>query len=351
MRRKKIHASAIDLFSGAGGLSHGLIQAGFDVKAAVDNDPIATRTYAACVGSHITTASIEEISARDLLASAGLGVGECTLLAGGPPCQGFSLQRRGEREDPRNEMVLQFVRMIEEIRPRFFLMENVGALFSKHGTPFLRELSLRASRLGYVIHTSVLDAADFGVPQIRRRAFLVGERASDLKHHFLFPAPIVGPKRTVRDAIGDLPSPPSDGSNHPRVANHYREAKLSPINLERIRHVPPGGGRDHLPAKLQLRCHVDNPSHRHKDVYGRLAWDKPSVTLTARFDSFTRGRFAHPKEHRSLTIREGARIQTFPDTFVFAGNREDGARQVGNAVPPLLAQWLGRAILEAITLH
>jgi DNA-cytosine methyltransferase len=203
---KKYHASAIDLFSGAGGLSHGLIQAGFEVKAAVDNDPIATRTYDSCVGSHITTAPIEEISAQDILSSAGLGVGDCTLLAGGPPCQGFSLQRRGERQDPRNTMVLQFVRMVEEIKPRFFLMENVGALFSKHGTPFLRELSLRASRLGYVIHTSVLNAADFGVPQTRRRAFLVGEYTPDFKPRFRFPDPITGPKRTVRDAIGDLPS-------------------------------------------------------------------------------------------------------------------------------------------------
>ncbi len=111
------------------------------------------------------------------------------------------------------------------------------------------------------------------------------------------------------------------------------------------------GGRDYLPERLQLPCHVNNPLHRHKDVYGRLAWDEPSVTLTAGFDSFTRGRFAHPVEHRSLTIREGARIQTFPDSFVFAGNREDGARQVGNAVPPLLARRLGEAILDAASRH
>jgi DNA (cytosine-5)-methyltransferase 1 len=99
---------------------------------------------------------------------------------------------------------------------------------------------------------------------------------------------------------------------------------------------------------LQLACHLKNNGHRHKDVYGRLAWDQPSVTLTARFDSFTRGRFAHPDEDRSLTIREGARIQTFPDWVVFHGNREDQARQVGNAVPPLLAEWLGKSVLEAM---
>lgn len=241
-------ASAIDLFCGAGGLSYGLSQAGFSIGAAVDNDTVAVRTYVDCVGNHIVNAPIEEISAGELLRKANLGTGECLLLAGGPPCQGFSLQRRGEREDPRNDLVLHFVRMIEEIRPRFFLMENVGALMSKHGRPFLRELALRASRLDYVIHTAILDAADFGVPQSRRRAFLVGEFVPDFKSKFVFPQPTTAKRRrTVRDAIGNLPSPPRDGSPHPRIANHYREAKLSAINLERIRHVPPGGGREPVP--------------------------------------------------------------------------------------------------------
>ena len=340
-------AVAIDLFSGAGGLSLGLSQAGFRVAAALDNDPIAVGSYVRNLGAHATANPIEEVSAADLLACAGLGRGEVTLLAGGPPCQGFSLQRRGDRDDPRNALVLQFLRMVEEIRPRFFLMENVGGLLTKHGKSLLREFSLRASRQDYVIHVGLLDAADHGIPQVRKRAFLVGEHAPGLRTHFSFPGALRGPRKTVRDAIGDLPSPPSDGSPHPSYQGHYREGRLSAVNAERIRHVPEGGGRDHLPDHLQLDCHKNNPTHRHKDVYGRLAWDEPSVTLTARFDSFTRGRFAHPLEHRSLTVREGARIQTFPDSFIFEGNREDGARQVGNAVPPLLACRLGKAVLAA----
>jgi DNA (cytosine-5)-methyltransferase 1 len=346
------NAPAIDLFCGAGGLSLGLRNAGFDLAAAVDNDPVAVRTYAANLGNHVWCASLEDISAADLLGRAGIGKGECLLLAGGPPCQGFSLQRRGDRRDARNELVLQFLRMVEAIQPRFFLMENVGGLLTKHGKPFLRELSTRASYLDYIIHLAVLDAVDFGVPQVRKRAFLVGEQVPAFNPRFVFPTVPAKPvRRTVRDAIGDLPSPPEDGSPHSAFANHYREARLAPINVERIKHVPPGGGREHLPSHLQLKCHVDNPRHRHMDVYGRLAWDEPSVTLTARFDSFTRGRFAHPTEHRSLTIREGARIQTFPDRFIFEGNREESARQVGNAVPPRLAQQLGKAILEAASLH
>ena len=339
--------TAIDLFSGAGGLSLGLSQAGFKVAAALDNDPVAVASYKLNVGDHADAGPIEEVSAADLLTRAGVGRGELTLLAGGPPCQGFSLQRRGDRDDPRNALVLQFLRMVEEIRPRFFLMENVGGLLTKHGKELLREFSLRASRLDYVIHVDLLDAADHGVPQVRKRAFLVGEHAPGLATSFRFPDPLPQARRTVRDAIGDLPSPPPDGSPHPGYQGHYREGRLSAVNAERIRHVPEGGGRDYLPDHLQLDCHKNNPGHRHKDVYGRLAWDEPSVTLTARFDSFTRGRFAHPLEHRSLTIREGARIQTFPDSFHFGGNREDGARQVGNAVPPLLARRLGEAVLRA----
>ena len=350
-RPKNKGGVAIDLFCGAGGLSLGLQEAGFKIAAAIDNDPVATRTYAANVGPHVFSGSIEEMSAADLLSKAGLSPGECTLLAGGPPCQGFSLQRRGNRKDPRNGLVLEFLRMVEGIQPRFFIMENVGGLLTKHGKPFLQHMSLRTSRLGYLIHVATLDAADYGVPQIRKRAFLIGEYAPNFVSRFKIPDQIQRARRTVRDAIGDLPSPPENGTCHPRIPNHYREARLAAINVERIRHVPQGGGRDDLPLNLQLACHVNNPTHRHKDVYGRLAWDEPSVTLTARFDSFTRGRFAHPLEHRSLTIREGARIQTFPDTFIFEGNREDGARQVGNAVPPLLARCLGEAVIHAAAKH
>lgn len=340
--------TAIDLFAGAGGLSLGLQQAGFDVAVALDNDPVAARSYRAALGDHMICAQIEDVSASDLMQRAGVLPGQCELLAGGPPCQGFSLQRRGTREDPRNRLVLEFMRMVEEIQPRFFLMENVSGLLSKHGRPFLEEFHHRVARLGYVVHTELLDASNFGVPQRRQRAFLIGERTNGEEPKFRFPSPSVQKVKTVRDAIGDLPSPPADGSQHPDFANHYREARLSALNVERIKHVPQGGGRADLPDHLQLACHRNNATHRHMDVYGRLAWNAPAGTLTARFDSFTRGRFAHPEEHRSLTIREGARIQTFPDKFVFFGNREDQARQVGNAVPPLLAKAIGSAIMELI---
>lgn len=344
--RKPLKPVAIDIFAGAGGLSLGLQRARFQLGAALDNDPVAVRTYENNLGHHIRCAGIEGVSGDELLRAAGVETGGLELLAGGPPCQGFSVQRRGDRSDPRNGLVLEFVRLVEETRPRFFLMENVGGLLSRHGRPFLDEFENRAKSLGYEIHTKLLNAADYGVPQQRMRAFLVGESVAD-GLTFQFPEAQVTKWRTVRDAIADLPSPPADGRPHMEVQNHFREARLSPLNIERIKHVRQGGGREQIPERLQLDCHRKGNGHRHMDVYGRLAWNEPSVTLTARFDSFTRGRFGHPVEHRSLTIREGARIQTFPDNFVFSGNRGEQARQVGNAVPPLLAEVLGRAILTA----
>ena len=335
--------TAIDTFAGAGGLSLGLIRAGWDVAFAFDNDPVAVETYLRNIGRHALELDAERLTSDDLLALAQLEPGACDLLAGGPPCQGFSLQRRGPRHDPRNRLVEKFAEFILGIRPRVFLMENVAALATVRGRHLVAALTESAEEDGYVVYSETLDAYDFGVAQHRLRRLIIGFRdAVDFK----WPVPRNDGQRTVREALSGLPSPPVDGSPHHAVANHYREARLSATNIERIKHVPPGGGREHLPPHLQLKCHQNG--HRHLDTYGRLAWDEPSGTITARFDSFTRGRFAHPDEHRSVTLREGARLQGFPDDFVFTGNREDGARLIGNAVPPPFAESLGRAIQEAL---
>lgn len=340
---------AIDLFAGAGGLSLGLEDAGFRVAAALENDDAAASTYRRNLRHPILQADIRLVDSESLLATAGLQPGECALVAGGPPCQGFSLQRRGPRKDVRNGLVLEFIRIVEAVGPVFFLMENVGGLLTRHGAPFLRELFARMGDDGYDVSVRQLNAVEYEVPQQRKRAFIVGRKRT-LPNQFRWPRgnPRADTWITVRDAIGDLPSPPSDGSPHADIANHFREGRLSALNLERIRTVPPGGGRLDLPEHLQLECHRNNPSHRHLDVYGRLAWDRPAGTLTARFDSFTRGRFAHPEEHRTITLREGARLQTFPDNFVFEGSREEIARQIGNAVPPLLAKRIGEAVMATL---
>lgn len=342
--------TAIDLFAGAGGLSLGLRNAGFDILAAVDNDPAAVRTYQRNIGTHIREADIENVDGAALLKSLSIDTGECVLLAGGPPCQGFSLQRRGSHFDERNFLVLQYVRLIEEIRPTFFLMENVGGILGRHGKHYLDALLSRTREAGYETSVRILNAVEFGVPQFRKRAFIIGQTVERRNRAFEWPRATLEPARwmTVREAHRDLPAPPVDGSEHPDFANHYRETRLSALNIERLQHVPPGGGRLDIPDHLQLACHRKNPTHRHHDVYGRLAWDEPAGTLTARFDSFTRGRFGHPVEDRTITLREGARLQTFPDDFVFEGSREEVARQIGNAVPPLLAQRLGQEFIACI---
>lgn len=342
--------SAIDIFCGAGGLSLGLRAAGFHIVAAVENDAMAARTYRSNFGDHLVEASVNDVRPEELMTDAGLSTGECDLLAGGPPCQGFSVQRRGNNQDLRNHLVLRYLEFIEKIRPKFFLMENVRGLMSRRGLPYFNQMLERTSEIGYFVRVEKINAADFGVPQERIRVFMIGEFIREEGVSFAFPKPLLETQdyRTVRHAIGNLPSPPEDGSPHPQYPLHFREARLSRANLERFRHIPEGGGRDDLPLHLQLACHINNPSHRHKDVYGRMAWDKPSPTLTARFDSFSRGRFGHPAEHRTITLREGARLQAFPDEFHFFGNREQVARQIGNAVPPLLAQFVGDKIIECL---
>jgi DNA (cytosine-5)-methyltransferase 1 len=202
---------------------------------------------------------------------------------------------------------------------------------------------------GYSVTTAVLDAVRFGVPQHRQRAFLVAIR-DDVCTCFEFPPGNRDPSewRTVRNAFANLPEPPADYTSHPNFANHTR-IKVTAANVERISHVPAGGGRRDIPEHLQLPCHRNDKGHRHLDVYGRMLWDSPAPTITAMFDNFSRGRFAHPTENRSITGREGARLQSFPDTFVFVGGKKDVARQIGNAVPPLLAKSVGEAIKTCLS--
>lgn len=335
----------LDAFCGAGGLSLGFEMRGWETTLAFDHVPIAVDTFNKNHSGNALVLDASATTGRDLLRLSGLEPGACDLLAGGPPCQGFSLQRRGAREDIRNELVLRYLDWIAVVQPRAFLMENVHAIRSIRGSHLLEEVCAFAERSGYSTYVETLDAVDYGLPQTRRRAFVVGvPRGSN----FEWPTP-QNIRRTVRDAIGDLPSPPEDGSPHPFVPNHYREARLSAINRERIRVVPEGGGREDLPPHLQLECHKNG--HRHLDTYGRMSWNAPAPTITARFDSFTRGRFGHPEEDRSVTLREGARLQGFPDSFVFLGNREEGARMIGNAVPPPLAARIAESITLALTRH
>lgn len=340
---------AIDTFCGAGGLSLGFQAAGIPVAIAFDNNPHAVETYRKNFRHPVLQTEVRQITGKALLEACSVRRQDVLVVAGGPPCQGFSVQRRGADEDHRNSLVFELLRLVVELRPPFFLMENVPGLRTRGGQGHLQPFVDRARREGYVVHSKMLNAADYGVPQLRRRLFLVGERTTGLGF-FRFPSPTHNEAtwKTVEAALQDLPPPPVDYSPHPVIPNHQR-SRMSRLNLLRISHVPQGGGWAHIPEELRVPCHApgaDRIGHRY--VYGRLHWDQPSATITAKFDSFTRGKFAHPLEDRSITLREGARLQGFPDDFLLCGPKEEIAAQIGNAVPPLVAEALARAILDAV---
>ena len=341
--------SVIDCFAGAGGFSLGLTRAGFEVRAAFDSWKCAVETYNHNLGPHAICTTAESLHGDDLLKLGKLERKGCDLVVGGPPCQGFSIQRRGGDKDVRNDLVLHFLRLVTDISPTMFVMENVAAIQGIRGRHYLEHCVRIAQKAGYKLHTQVLNAADFGVPQIRKRFFLVGE-PDDGGEFFSFPKPthFRDTFSTVRMAIGDLPSPQAALKKDLVIPNHEID-RISDLNRKRISFVPPGGGRADIPKWLQLPCHavsVDIAGHRA--VYGRLDWNKPASTITTKCNSFTRGRFAHPQENRNISMREAARLQSFPDDFVFLGSKVDVAHQIGNAVPPLLAEKLGEAIMAAL---
>ncbi len=351
--------TCVDAFCGAGGLSLGLSAAGIDVRLGFDHDPVAVRTQRAnprWIQHRVLEADLHSMQNGQLLNEVGMERGELDLLAGGPPCQGFSVQRTiGGDHDDRNLLVHDYGDLILDVLPRFFLLENVPGLGGRRGRAMLDRFRARMTSHGYSTDLEILDAQNFGVPQRRRRVILVGMRneytvttsaAAAEPVTFPWPKPNKG-HCTVEEAIGHLPPPPADGTAHPDIPNH-RADRLSPINLARIRALKAGQGRTHLPRELLADCHLrDADDIGHRNVYGRMVWNQVAPTITARFDSFTRGMFGHPEQDRTISLREGALLQTFPLDYYFVGTKVEVARQIGNAVPVLFAEAIGRAILLA----
>lgn len=347
MLRKKMSSrpTCIETFAGAGGMSLGLERAGFDIRFAFDIDPWAVETYRRNIGGHVEVLDAREVDGGKVLRH--LGLRELDLLSGGPPCQGFSKQKRGAHaeKDQRNSLVREYARLVYEIRPRAFLFENVQIFGQKRGRDLIDDLEKTLS--DYRIHRAFVNSSEFGLAQSRERFIMIGIRrdvsseAPDLPRS----SQIV----TVRDVIGDLPPPPDNYTEHPTIPNHIK-CRITQLNERRFSHVPPGGGWQDIPTRLRLKCHkdVDASKGGWPDVYGRLRWDGLCPTITAGFDSFTRGRYGHPEQNRSLTLREGARLQGFADNFRFYGTRHDIRLQIGNAVPPPLAEAAGHALLKIL---
>lgn len=338
--------TCIEGFCGAGGMSLGLKQAGFDIKLAFDINEDAVKTYNNNLGGHCLQLDASVISGKFLLDKAGIN-SRLDLFSGGPPCQGFSKQRKGAHllNDERNKLVLEYSRLVNELNPRAFLFENVEIFGQKRGQDLIREVKEKLFK--YNIFTFFICSSDFGVAQKRGRFIMIGiDKSENCDYPKLEK---VDNELTIKDVIGNLPPPPDDYSEHCEIPNHIK-CKITKLNEERFSYVPPGGGWKDIPHDLRLKCHqnVDTNSGGWPDVYGRLEWDKQCPTITAGFDSFTRGRYGHPSQNRAITLREGAMLQGFPVDYRFYGKRDAIRLQIGNAVPPPVAKAAGTAIIKCL---
>lgn len=340
---------AVDLFCGAGGFSLAAFNAGFHVEFAVENDKYAVETYRENFNKKrqlkttLYDVSINELQ-PDCLVKKHFSKSECDIVLGGPPCQGFSTHRINNAGvgDPRNKLILSYFNIVEALRPRAFLMENVpGILWPRH-EKFLDEFISRAKETGYrVFRPTVLDARDFGVPQRRKRVFILGIRSD------LTASALSWPPRPTHSNCGDGLSPwvnckevfraaPDQDSNDIHM-KHGREL------VEAFRNTPPNGGSRKDSGRV-LPCHEKHDGH--KDVYGRIDPGQPGPTMTTACINPSKGRFVHPTEHHGITVRQAARMQTFPDDFVFSGGLTAAGRQIGNAVPVDLGVALLKPIAE-----
>ena len=335
---------AVDLFSGCGAVTAGLKSAGFRVVAAIDNDPVACRTYRS---NHPSVRLIEgDITSidPDHIRRAILGARDLDLMVVCAPCQPFSSQQRSNGKDHRVRLVLESVRFAAILAPKIILFENVAGLGTDRFQALREDLEKGLRDLGYCFgKRSRLDAADFGVPQRRVRYIMLAGRGfvpPRLPRQGWHSSPA-----TVRTAIQDL-KPLDSGAADPDDVLHFAR-NHRPIAMERLKHIPKdGGSRDSLPSELELQCHKGHSGH--PDVYGRMSWDAVAPTLTTGCTDLTRGRFGHPRDDRSLTLREAARLQTFPDEYKFLGNNKDIATQIGNAVPVKFIEHLAPTLLRAL---
>lgn len=341
-----------DLFAGVGGLSQGFISKGFEVEFAIEYDKDIAKSYQL---NHPKTKVYDEDISTINLNELKNNHQNIDVIVGGPPCQGFS--QKGKRlsiNDERNFYFRKFIETVEVFRPKYFVLENVPNILTTANGFFKKEIINGFEKLGYKVNAKTLNASDFGVPQNRKRAFFIGALNGNLIN---FPN-ANNEKTTIKEAIYDLPfiesgegedffeyekQPNSDYQKKLRKGSkgifNHKSTNHSKVVIERLKLIPKGKGKEVLP-----------PEHRTKSIYSgtwsRLLEDDIAATITTRFDTPSSGLFTHPVLNRCLTVREAARIQSFSDNFIFYGSKTIQMKQVGNAVPPMLAAEIASVILK-----
>lgn len=359
------HLTIIDLFAGCGGFTQGFVDAGFVPLRAVEWDRAAAATYRANFGGHVLEGDITDVDADELP--------EVDVVVGGPPCQGFSALGTQDPDDPRNHLWAEFARIVAAVSPPVFVLENVPQFLRSGQFELLQSWTQKGSLLeGYRLAHSVLNAADFGVPQQRKRAIVIGSWIGEPS----LPTPTHAEKptlettrswRTVRDAIGDITTEPlqnalpdlGEKTGLPAGPFIGRELHLrrnpTELSLRRYDLIPEGGNRFDLPDELKPNCWLNKPTGT-TDVMGRMLWDRPSPTIRTEFFKPEKGRYLHPQHdsnggvrvNRPITHWEAARLQSFRDDFRWHGSKIQIARQIGNAVPPTLAVAIASHIRDQL---
>lgn len=349
----------LDLFAGAGGFSCGLdMVEGFSTEVAIDFDSKAINTFqknfpnTSCICGNICDEDTKEKIISEAVKR------NVNMIIGGPPCQGFSLKGKNLGiKDPRNFLFMEYVNLVSRIKPEVFIIENVKNLVNSENGFFITQIYEEFGKLGYTLNHGILNAYDFGVPQSRERAIIIGTKFGK---KVSLPNEYSQIKTTVRDAISDLSylesgegNDISDYINTPKTEYqkmlrgdsqklyNHKATNHSQVALDKLKLIPPEGDKSYMPKELY-------GNQQFMTTWSRLVWDKPSPTIDTRFDTPSNGRNSHPYLNRSITPREAARIQSFPDNFIFYGNKCSICKQIGNAVPPLLAKAIGEHLKKVL---
>lgn len=337
----------IDFFCGIGGTTKGLQKAGIEVIKGIDNDSNCEETYNKnCKPSKFLLKDIDELETKEVLDGFVRKKEDVLIFSASAPCQPFSRQNPCSVLDDRANLIHALANFIDDIVPDVIFIENVlGIVKAANGSILNNFLKfLKSDGLNYEYEWKKVDARKYGIPQKRVRFILIASRLGKIP----FPEMKYGkdklPYATVRDTIYDYP-PIIAGEEHSKISNHDAR-NLSELNLKRMRCTPKNGGsRKDWPKDLWLKCHLGEHTG-HQDVYGRMKWDKPAPTLTCKCNSLSNGRFGHPEQDRAISLREAAALQTFDDDFIFYGESKCNiAQQIGNAVPPKIAEIFGKQII------